>query len=60
MDYSCTSSVWAKRNSKASFLLTSVTIMKSMIGVGILGIVIISKENNISQMWWKILEYSPL
>ncbi|CAD8076927.1 unnamed protein product [Paramecium primaurelia] len=38
MESNCQSSIWAKRGSKASFLLTSITIMKSMVGVGILGI----------------------
>lgn len=40
MTSSCESSVWAKRNSKVSIFLSSVTVMKSMVGVGILGIVI--------------------
>jgi len=40
MTSSCESSVWAKRNSKTSVFLSSVTVMKSMVGVGILGIVI--------------------
>ncbi|CAD8171071.1 unnamed protein product [Paramecium pentaurelia] len=38
MESNCQSSIWAKRGSKASFILTSITIMKSMVGVGILGI----------------------
>lgn len=41
MTSSCESSVWAKRNSKTSIFLSSVTVMKSMVGVGILGIVIV-------------------
>lgn len=34
------SSMWAKQNAKTNVFLTSIIVMKSMVGVGILGIVI--------------------